>query len=88
MLRVARGARSTVAVAASAGILAETLRRIEAGRVPACAFITVAAPAGAVGPTVDELLTRCVPVPPPTSGDAAGTGGAAAHRTGRVGSRP
>ncbi|MFJ8754986.1 helix-turn-helix domain-containing protein [Streptomyces sp. NPDC102441] len=62
VLREARGGRSMVAVAASAGISAETLRKIETGRAPTPAFFTVAALAGALGLSMDELLTHCVPV--------------------------
>ncbi|MEU9362387.1 helix-turn-helix domain-containing protein [Streptomyces sp. NPDC048301] len=62
LLREARGGRSMVAIAASAGISAETLRKIETGRAPTPAFFTVAALAGALGLSMDELLTRCEPV--------------------------
>ena len=40
-LRAARGGRSLVEVALAAGISPETLRKIEAGRLPAPAFGTV-----------------------------------------------
>ena len=40
-LRAARGERSLVEVALAAGISPETLRKIEAGRLPAPAFGTV-----------------------------------------------
>ncbi len=40
-LRAARGGRSLVDVALAAGISPETLRKIEAGRLPAPAFGTV-----------------------------------------------
>ncbi len=40
-LRAARAGRSLVAVALAAGISPETLRKIEAGRLPAPAFGTV-----------------------------------------------
>jgi transcriptional regulator with XRE-family HTH domain len=40
-LRVARAGRSLVEVALAAGISPETLRKIEAGRLPAPAFGTV-----------------------------------------------
>ncbi|MEU0302989.1 helix-turn-helix transcriptional regulator [Streptomyces sp. NPDC006175] len=63
VLREARGGRSMVAVAASAGISAETLRKIETGRAPTPAFFTVAALAGALGLSMDELLALCVPTP-------------------------
>ncbi|MFE7352019.1 helix-turn-helix domain-containing protein [Streptomyces sp. NPDC057543] len=61
LLREARGGRSMVEIAASAGISAETLRKIETGRAPTPAFFTVAALAGALGLSMDELLTRCAP---------------------------
>ncbi len=49
LLRSARGARSMTAVAAAAGISAETLRKIETGRAPTPAFFTVVALAAALG---------------------------------------
>lgn len=52
-----------VDIAGCAGISAETLRKIETGRVPTPAFFTVAALAGALGMSMDELLHRCAPVP-------------------------
>ncbi|WP_406012621.1 helix-turn-helix domain-containing protein [Streptomyces sp. NBC_00984] len=63
LLREARGGRSMVAIAASAGISAETLRKIETGRAPTPAFFTVAALAGALGLSMDEILARCAPEP-------------------------
>ena len=45
-------------VAAQAGISAETLRKIETGRIPTPAFFTVAAIAGALGVGVDGLLAE------------------------------
>lgn len=65
-LRQARGERSMAAVAASAGISAETLRKIETGRAPTPAFFTVAALAGALGLSMDEILGRCAPEPAAT----------------------
>ncbi|WP_432092874.1 helix-turn-helix domain-containing protein [Streptomyces sp. bgisy100] len=62
LLREARGERSMVQVAAAAGLSAETLRKIETGRAPTPAFFTVAALAGALGLSLDELMGRCVPV--------------------------
>ncbi|MFC7303170.1 helix-turn-helix domain-containing protein [Streptomyces monticola] len=59
LLREARGARSMVEVAACAGLSAETLRKIETGRAPTPAFFTVAALAGALGLSLDEVLARC-----------------------------
>ncbi|MER6652145.1 helix-turn-helix transcriptional regulator [Streptomyces sp. NPDC000971] len=63
LLREARGERSMVAVAASAGISAETLRKIETGRAPTPAFFTVAALAGVLGVSMDELLALTAPAP-------------------------
>ncbi|NEC05277.1 helix-turn-helix transcriptional regulator [Streptomyces sp. SID7909] len=63
LLREARGPRSMTEIAAHAGISAETLRKIETGRAPTPAFFTVAALAGALGLSMDELLLRCAPVP-------------------------
>ncbi|MFD3653290.1 helix-turn-helix domain-containing protein [Streptomyces sp. 24-1644] len=63
LLREAREDRSMVAVAASAGISAETLRKIETGRAPTPAFFTVAALAGALGLSMDDLLAHCAAEP-------------------------
>lgn len=63
LLRTARGGRSMVEVAASAGLSAETLRKIETGRAPTPAFFTVAALAGALGLSLDEVMRRCALVP-------------------------
>ncbi|GAA3247202.1 helix-turn-helix transcriptional regulator [Streptomyces griseoincarnatus] len=68
LLREARGARSMTDVAASAGISAETLRKIETGRAPTPAFFTVAALAGALGLSMDELIGRCAPEVPDVPG--------------------
>ncbi|MFD4691730.1 helix-turn-helix domain-containing protein [Streptomyces sp. NPDC058463] len=68
LLREARGGRSMVAVAASAGISAETLRKIETGRAPTPAFFTVAAVAGVLGLSMDDVLARCGPEPEPVAG--------------------
>ncbi|HEX3788662.1 MAG TPA: helix-turn-helix transcriptional regulator [Pseudonocardiaceae bacterium] len=62
-LRAARGDRTSVQVAASAGVSVETLRKIEHGRVPTPAFFTVLAIASAVGLSLDELNTLAVGVP-------------------------
>ncbi len=64
------------AVAASAGISAETLRKIETGRAPTPAFFTVAALAGALGLSLDELLGRCGREAA-ASAEAAGSAGSA-----------
>ncbi|MFG2195928.1 helix-turn-helix domain-containing protein [Streptomyces sp. NPDC048639] len=59
LLREARGDRSMVEVAAAAGLSAETLRKIETGRAPTPAFFTVAALAGALEISLDELAAVC-----------------------------
>jgi transcriptional regulator with XRE-family HTH domain len=60
VLRTARGDRTSVEIAARAGISVEALRKIEHGRVPTPAFFTVLAIAEAVGLSLDELR-RTVP---------------------------
>ncbi|MFG2292462.1 helix-turn-helix domain-containing protein [Streptomyces sp. NPDC048603] len=65
LLREARGSRSMVEVAASAGLSAETLRKIETGRAPTPAFFTVAAVAEALGLSMDDLVRLCTPVAAP-----------------------
>ncbi|MFF5566405.1 helix-turn-helix domain-containing protein [Streptomyces sp. NPDC012623] len=59
LLRQARGDRSMVDVAATAGVSAETLRKIETGRAPTPAFFTVAALAHALHLSLDDLATAC-----------------------------
>ncbi|MER6099198.1 helix-turn-helix transcriptional regulator [Streptomyces sp. NPDC001728] len=63
LLRESRGERSMAEIAATAGLSAETLRKIETGRAPTPAFFTVAALAGVLGLSMDELVTRCAFVP-------------------------
>ncbi|MCX5374996.1 helix-turn-helix domain-containing protein [Streptomyces sp. NBC_00091] len=63
LLREARAGRSMVEVAAGAGLSAETLRKIETGRAPTPAFFTVAALAGVLGLSLDEVMRRCALVP-------------------------
>ncbi|MBC7270541.1 MAG: helix-turn-helix transcriptional regulator [Streptomyces sp.] len=72
LLREARGARSMAEVAARAGISAETLRKIETGRAPTPAFFTVAALAGALGLSMDELAGRCAPAGLDVTGASSG----------------
>jgi transcriptional regulator with XRE-family HTH domain len=60
MLRAARGARSMVEIAASSGVPVETLRKIEAGRIPTPAFFTVVALAGALHLPLERLAAECV----------------------------
>jgi transcriptional regulator with XRE-family HTH domain len=59
LLRQARGNRSMVEIAASSGVPVETLRKIEAGRIPTPAFFTVAALAAAVDLPLDRLVQAC-----------------------------
>ncbi|MGD9485553.1 helix-turn-helix transcriptional regulator [Streptomyces sp. TRM70308] len=61
LLRHARGERSMVEVALAAGVSPETLRKIETGRAPTPAFFTVAALAGALGLSLDDLATAATP---------------------------
>jgi transcriptional regulator with XRE-family HTH domain len=56
LLRQARGDRSIVDVANAAGISAETLRKIETGRIPTPAFFTVSALATALDLSLDALV--------------------------------
>lgn len=55
VLRRARGERSMLDTALAAGISPETLRKIETGRVATPAFPTVAAIAGVVGLSLDDV---------------------------------
>ncbi|MEW1862222.1 helix-turn-helix transcriptional regulator [Streptomyces sp. NPDC088194] len=64
LLRAARGDRSMTAVAAAAGISAETLRKIETGRAPTPAFFTITALANALGLSADRLAIECSPPEP------------------------
>ncbi|TQM35732.1 helix-turn-helix domain-containing protein [Pseudonocardia cypriaca] len=61
LLRDARGDRSLVEVAAAAGISAETLRKIETGRIPTPAFFTVSALAAALDLSLDTLASAARP---------------------------
>ncbi len=61
VLRSARGARSMVEVAAASGVPVETLRKIEAGRVPTPAFFTIAALAGALQLPLEQIVGACEP---------------------------
>jgi transcriptional regulator with XRE-family HTH domain len=57
-LRASRGPRSLTEVAAQAGISPETLRKIETGRLPSPAFGVVAALAGVLDLSLDDLAAR------------------------------
>lgn len=63
LLRQARGDRTMADIAAHAGLSAETLRKIETGRAPTPAFFTVAALAGVLGLSMDEVAARCALLP-------------------------
>lgn len=63
ILRAARGERTSVEVAAEAGVSVETLRKIEHGRVPTPAFFTVVAIARAVGLPIESLCGDVEPLP-------------------------
>jgi len=63
LLRTARADRSIADVAATAGISAETLRKIETGRIPTPAFFTVAALADALDLSLDALVATVASVP-------------------------
>jgi transcriptional regulator with XRE-family HTH domain len=60
-LRAARAERTSVEIAAAAGVSVETLRKIEHGRVPTPAFFTVVAIAEAVGLPLDQLSALAAP---------------------------
>ena len=60
LLREARGPRSMAEIAAVSGVPAETLRKIETGRIATPAFFTVAALAGALGLALEEIAQACV----------------------------
>lgn len=62
LLRILRGRRSIVDVAAEAGISPETLRKIESGRIATPAFFTVAAVAAVLGTSLDDLADSVDPV--------------------------
>ena len=69
-LRAARGARSLAEVAAGSGVPVETLRKIEAGRIPTPAFFTVAALAAAVNLPLDRVVEACAAADPAEPGRA------------------
>jgi len=55
LLRQARAGRSMLEVALDAGVSPETLRKIESGRIATPAFPTIAAIAGVLGISLDEV---------------------------------
>ncbi|WP_432571401.1 helix-turn-helix domain-containing protein [Kineococcus sp. SYSU DK005] len=58
LLRRARGTRPVLDVALEAGLSPETLRKIESGRVATPAFPTIAAIAGVLGLSLDDVWAR------------------------------
>jgi transcriptional regulator with XRE-family HTH domain len=64
LLRQARGERSIVEVAAAAGMSAETLRKIETGRIATPAFFTIAALAAVLDVPLDRLAAGARPTVP------------------------
>ena len=64
VLRDLRGERSIVDVASAAGMSAETLRKIETGRIPTPAFFTIAALAEVLGVSLDHLALRLTAATP------------------------
>ena len=59
LLREARGPRSMAEIAAASGVPAETLRKIETGRIATPAFFTVAALAGTLGLALEDVVRQC-----------------------------
>ena len=59
LLREARGPRSMAEIAAISGVPAETLRKIETGRIATPAFFTVAALAAALGLSLEDVVRQC-----------------------------
>jgi transcriptional regulator with XRE-family HTH domain len=57
--REARGARSMAEIAARSGVPAETLRKIETGRIATPAFFTVAALAAVLDLPLEEIVRLC-----------------------------
>jgi transcriptional regulator with XRE-family HTH domain len=60
LLREARGPRSMAEIAAASGVPAETLRKIETGRIATPAFFTVAALADALALSLEDVVRHCV----------------------------
>jgi transcriptional regulator with XRE-family HTH domain len=59
LLREARGPRSMAEIAARSGVPAETLRKIETGRIATPAFFTVAALAAVLDLPLEEIVRLC-----------------------------
>ena len=71
LLREARGTRSMAEIAAVSGVPAETLRKIETGRIATPAFFTVAALAEALRLPLAEITRACTGPPGTAAQDAA-----------------
>jgi len=61
LLREARGPRSMAEIAAVSGVPAETLRKIETGRIATPAFFTIAALAATLGIDLKTLAANVTP---------------------------
>jgi transcriptional regulator with XRE-family HTH domain len=59
LLREARGPRSMAEIAARSGVPAETLRKIETGRIATPAFFTVAALAAVLDLPLEQIVRLC-----------------------------
>lgn len=70
LLRSARGERTVPQVSARSGVPAETLRKIESGRIPTPAFFTVVALADALDLPLSELVAHCAAPSPRVEGVA------------------
>jgi transcriptional regulator with XRE-family HTH domain len=71
LLREARGPRSMAEIAAASGVPAETLRKIETGRIATPAFFTVAALAETLGLPLEKIARACAGSPGTTTPDTA-----------------
>jgi len=71
VLRAARGTRSMTEIAAASGVPAETLRKIETGRIATPAFFTVAALAAVLGLSLEDMARQCNPPGEPLPGQIA-----------------
>ena len=80
LLREARGTRSMADIAAASGVPAETLRKIETGRIATPAFFTVAALAAALGLALEDIARQCSPQCSPPAGRQPGPIPAGARR--------
>jgi transcriptional regulator with XRE-family HTH domain len=70
LLRSARGERTVPQISTISGVPAETLRKIESGRIPTPAFFTVVALADALDLPLAELVNHCAAPTPRVEGVA------------------